>query len=82
MSKKRKRTVLWLGVVCLIGVILALTPIRSYASDEVVIDENSFPDAAFREYVHKTIDNGDGILTEEEMNGVTKIVVPYLDNMK
>lgn len=34
----------------------------------MVIDENSFPDGTFREYVLKTIDNGDGILTERSIN--------------
>ncbi len=46
------------------------------AADDIAINESTFPDAAFRDYVTKNIDtNGDGILTEAEREKVSQIFV-------
>ncbi|MBP5460628.1 MAG: InlB B-repeat-containing protein, partial [Lachnospiraceae bacterium] len=46
--------------------------------EPVVIDENTFPDQTFREYVSQTIDTDcDGVLSLEERDSVTSITVSY-----
>ena len=51
---------------------------RSFDSP-VKIDDSTFPDSAFREYVSKNIDaNNDGYLTPQERDAVTEIANPGL----
>jgi len=39
----------------------------------LLIDENSFPDENFRAYVSANIDNGDGVLSDEEISNTKEI---------
>ena len=52
-------------------------------ADEVKIDKNNFPDAAFREYVAENCDTveKDGVLSDEEIGNVTAISI-YLGGIK
>lgn len=44
----------------------------------VTINEINFPDEAFREYICRFVDpNNDGVLSKEEIEGTTSIVIPY-----
>ena len=50
-------------------------PIHAHAADAVFIDENSFPDEYFRQYVAENYDlDGDGYLDEEECGKVESLV--------
>ena len=49
----------------------------------IPIDELTFPDRAFRSYIYDELDKGDerGILTEDEINAVTRIYIGHLYNV-
>lgn len=50
-------------------------PIHAHAADAVFIDENSFPDEYFRQYVSENYDlDGDGYLDEEECGKVESLI--------
>ncbi len=83
----KKRTVF----TCLLSAALIATPflwktgvkpVRAEENDSVAVDETNFPDAAFREYITKHFDeNGDDILTQDEIENADKIEFPLEENM-
>lgn len=50
-----------------------ILPSAAFAAEGVVIDETTFPDAVFREYVIKELTNGDNILSQNELEQTTDI---------
>lgn len=51
--------------------------IKAFTTNGIEINESTFPDEGFRNYVSQTIDtNGNGSLSSEEINKVTEIVLP------
>ena len=69
----------------IIGLVLALVmvmgampigTIKAYAAEgDVAINETTFPDATFREYIKKFDTDGDGTLSQDERNKVEEIIV-------
>ena len=56
--------------------LLAFVPAAGARADgEVTIDSTTFPDKHFRNYVTKVIDDGDGKLTQDEIDAVSGIEV-------
>ncbi len=45
----------------------------------IVLNDTNFPDETFRAYIERYCDNGDAILTPEEVDSVTSIYVNYED---
>ncbi|MEQ2401861.1 hypothetical protein WMO19_09665, partial [Peptoniphilus sp. CLA-SR-H025] len=78
MKAKSKRIMgLFLALVMLLGC-LPFNIIETYAAEgDVKIDEINFPDANFRKYVADNFDtdSSKGVLSQEELNAVTKIDV-------
>lgn len=66
-----------LGMLMALAMLLTLLPTAAFAADDPVrIDETTFPDQSFRNYVEKHFDwDQDGWLSSREMNGVESIVV-------
>lgn len=72
----KKITVFLCGVVFCASVAVLGQVQAIKAAEEINIDEISFPDRKFRNYVTKEFDkNGDGILSEEEVSSVKNINV-------
>ena len=74
----RRLTKKLLSTALIVGMLLPSFPvIDTYAAEGIEINENSFPDENFREYVKTTLDtDGDGTLTQAECNGVKVVNVP------
>ena len=66
-----------LGIALCISMVLSMTPPASFAeTGATAINEESFPDSAFRSYVVENFDkDGSGDLSEEEIAAVTDISV-------
>lgn len=54
------------------------TPASTPAAEGIAISEAVFPDPAFRSYVKTRDPNGDGILSPDELAGITRIECPDL----
>ena len=48
-------------------------------TDEIKIDSTSFPDDIFRQYIIENIDDGDGVLSNEERLSVTSIEIEEME---
>lgn len=66
-----------LGIALCISMVLSMTPPASFAeTGATAINEENFPDSAFRTYVEENFDkDGSGDLSEEEIAAVTNISV-------
>ena len=67
--KNRKLISLVLSAALIIGCI----PMTAIADTSVAINATNFPDATFREYIKSEFDNGDNVLSAEEIANVTEI---------
>lgn len=72
MKIKQKTNWLWMTLFCVIAV-FTMMPMVSKAESNVEINETNFPDANFRSYVSEKFDDGDGILSSDEIAAVTSI---------
>ena len=73
---KKKICMFFLGFLLAFGLFIPATEAK--AAEGVTIDETTFPDAVFRQYVLDTIDTDkDEILETEEISIVTDIYVSY-----
>lgn len=71
--------VLLVTVLLLVGVFLGVTHARNTIF-EIHINDKTFPDCAFRNYVFNEIDiNNDGLLTKDEIGKTTAICEIYVD---
>jgi len=70
--KKISKGIAILLAVCILCSVL---PFTAFAAGEVKINEMTFPDSAFRSYVQSFDTDGDGVLSQEEIDAVESIDV-------
>ena len=76
MKHKRFLSIL-LALVMVLTLLPVLTP-PAKAAGSVTINPTNFPDANFSSYIRKNFDDGDGVLSEDEIAAVTNINVSNL----
>ncbi len=64
-----------LSVLLVLALCLGLLPAAVFAVDGIAIDATNFPDENFRNYICDQIDNGDKVLSADEVAGVISINV-------
>lgn len=76
---------LLLGVIAGIVISITVLPEKTgivQAAEEVIINETNFPDEVFRNYIKTNIDSdGNGILSNNEIQKTTEINVSYYKNI-
>ena len=65
----------WNPLVFEVDTTVNVIPEGTIQEPAIIINEISFPDDTFRAYVEENIDDGDGLLTQDEIDAVKSVVV-------